>query len=557
MDKNVHPAVAVIVIFLAAFLISLYVWAQGAETDVGGADQVQQDAQGNVYVHVSDTLYKFSPSFELLSSYELSQYGVQDMVGDFAFFANGDILIRQGKYDPGFLESIFRFLRYQDRKQPVAKNQDEGLARCNLETGECHPFGESNLDFDIAFHLSIDTATDTVYVSDTSRSTLRKFDASGREIAKNDDNFHFPNQIMLDHGQLLVADTNHHAIRVLEISDDKFAEIVTSHRLKTKTRGKNWVFSFARVGEHWWVNHMDAGMSDGEISVYNDQWKYQETIGLPDDADPIDILALADRVIVTDLANSRIYQLDSLGKILDKPLPQQLQDKLNLQLQAKQRYHTYATVVLVGFIGLLVIGFGVAIFQGFKEPEPKLDWSDQEKNLVISDPAIEWIKKDPRKIRSIKLLKYLPGLMGLLLLLPLLIPGEHEQQYPVAFVVSLLFVFVAASLHMNRFLSTELGVKDDLLIIRNGLTHEAGKGQNIFYSNLYIVVGNLWVSINPNSLLFDTEQMVQKVMPRLQHATYVTPGKMMAILMRRQKKTALVSIIGIVLVVVAMLISFP
>jgi hypothetical protein len=110
MNQNVKPLTAFLIILTGICLISLIFWARGESLDVGGPDQMQLDPDGNVVIHISDKLYRLTPSLELQASYDLAEMGVDDLVGDFAFFSNGDMLIRKGKYNPGLLESISRYL---------------------------------------------------------------------------------------------------------------------------------------------------------------------------------------------------------------------------------------------------------------------------------------------------------------------------------------------------------------------------------------------------------------------------------------------------------------
>jgi len=364
MNQEVHPTTAFVVIAIAACLLSFIFWARGEALNVGGPDQLQYDEQGNVFIHVADTLFKFSSDFTLLGKYELSQIGVYDLVGDFAFFSNGDILIRRGKYKPGFVESIRRYLRAPETKEPVATIEGEGLFRCNLESKQCSPFASNNLDFDSAFHLSIDLATDTVYLSDTDRHKLRKFDKEGNQLAVQHSGYKFPNQNMLFDGTLLIADTNHHAVQMADISDERFGEIIKTFAVGHRSLGvKNWTYAFARVGDTWWVNNMDNTMSYGAVAIYDEQWNFIEAVNLPGDADPIDFAVLKDRVLITDLGNMRIYQLDYQGNLLDTPLPGELSVKLDVLLESQQSYRKLTIFAIALFIAFLVAGFTVAIVQ--------------------------------------------------------------------------------------------------------------------------------------------------------------------------------------------------
>ena len=142
MNQDVHPVTAFAVIVIGVCLIGFIFWARGEALNVGGPDQVQYDHQGNVFIHTGGVLHKYSLAFNPLAQYELAEIGVYDFVGDFAFFANGDMLIRRGKYQPGVVESIRRYAsqRLADYNVQLAARKRLPDQRCSDEEivlGEC------------------------------------------------------------------------------------------------------------------------------------------------------------------------------------------------------------------------------------------------------------------------------------------------------------------------------------------------------------------------------------------------------------------------------------
>ena len=51
-----------------------------------------------------------------------------------------------------------------------------------------------------------------------------KFDAQGNELAVSEKEYKFPNQNSLQNDKLLVANTNHHAIQIVETDTENFGE---------------------------------------------------------------------------------------------------------------------------------------------------------------------------------------------------------------------------------------------------------------------------------------------------------------------------------------------
>lgn len=561
MNQDVHPITALFVILISICLIGFIFWARGETLRVGGPDQVQYDHDGNIFIHIADTLYKFSPDFKHLQKYDLPQLGVYDLVGDFAFFSNGDMLIRRGKYQPGLLESIRRYMRQPDTKEPLAKLDNEGLYRCTLELRQCSAFGSGHvqqMDFTSAFHLSIDPSTDTVYLSDTDRHKLRKFDAEGKQLAVQDKGYKFPNQNMLYDGKLLVADTNHHAVQVTDSSDDKFGEILKTHYVTESSLGaKKWTYSFAHVGGNWWVNNMDGGMSHGAVAIFDNQWRFIEKIQLPQDADPIDFVVLNDRVLITDLNNLRIYQLDYKGQLLHEALPSVLSEKLDALLNTQQNYRKLTVMAIVLFVLFLVMGFVIAIVKGRSQVEPELVLSAEEQNFSLRDPHIEWISKNKQKVRAFQFAMFMP-LLAIPLVIALFFLGKETalpENMPYMEIGVILLVMVISPVFLKKFLAMEIGVLGDILVIKSGKDYAVGKGKNIFYSDTYLVIGKQFLPFNMKNMIFDTQQVIQKVMPLLREATYVKTGQMMNMLLKRQKPQTIVMTFIAVTIIVGLLLG--
>jgi hypothetical protein len=528
MNQNVKPLTAFLIILTGICLISLIFWARGESLDVGGPDQMQLDPDGNVVIHISDKLYRLTPSLELQASYDLAEMGVDDLVGDFAFFSNGDMLIRKGKYNPGLLESISRYLRMTETKAPVATYDNEGLYRCSQGLKTCSPFGRNQLDFDSAFHLSIDIKTNTVYVSDTSRHKLRKFDAQGNELSVSEKRFKFPNQNSLQNDKLLVADTNHHAIQIVETDTENFGEILRSHSILNPILKENiWPYSFAKIGVHWWVNNLSTSMSNGTIAIYDKNWQFVETIKLPTDADPFDFAVLDEQVLITDLNNNRIYQLDYQGQLISNSLPQEITKKL-AQLQKSRLFYIYLSYIAVGlFAVFLIAGFIVAFIQKLKESEEPVLTAPII--IDINDPEIKWVAVNKQKVQLLKLIMLTPLFVILIAWME-----QYESVFKMSLLLAMLVIIIALSLAYQLF-SKKVGTLGDTLIIKkyNG-EYAAGRKESIFFSDAQLLIGSIPMSFNWQRQFFNTEQVIKEVMPLLSNATYVQPRQMMSMILKRQ-----------------------
>lgn len=323
------------------------------------------DREGNLYIHIAGQLFKIDKDQQSATAYDLSSLGVYDLVGDYDFFANGDILIRRGSYNPGLVQGMLMFQRVIDNSEPEPHSPNEGLFRCRLGEGECLRFG--NIDFNSAFHMVIDAENDNVYISDTNRSKIRKYNSEGVQLAVEENEFWFPNHNSLWNQQLVVADTNHHAIKFLDTKTEQFGKVQQQYAVNVPDFGfKTWVFSFARVGENWWVNNMGNDMAYGSLGVFNDKFKFQHMIDLPKDADPNDIVVFANQVFISDLANNRLYQLDFQGNLLEPSLPALVSDVMSSLESKRTIYISIKYLSIVLFVIFILGGFLVAFMQNRK-----------------------------------------------------------------------------------------------------------------------------------------------------------------------------------------------
>lgn len=407
--QSVHPLVAMLVVLLFVGLIAFKYWASGEALKIGGPNQMQHDAQGNLFIAISDTIYKLSPKMELLNEYHLKQYGVYDLVGDFAFFSNGDILLRNGHYQLSLLEGILAYLRISHIQTPAENEIDEGLMRCQLEEKKCTPFSLELPEFKSSHHLVIDWKSDEVYVSNTPQHTIYKLNAEGEILAKVARGFRFPNSMALFESGLYVADTNHHLVRVLDTETENFGQVVDEHWVtQDEFPSHIWVYSFEKVGDQWWVNNMGDGMKSGIVFVFDKNWILIKQLSLTgqlslveqlarieqlsqaeqeemaeqfelrdllsllklimygEEADPVDIKKHGDYVLITDQNYLKIHALKPNTQIMDFTWPTAIKNKLTHIQEEKDFYEGLNSLGTYLFILFFILGIAIAIWQNIK-----------------------------------------------------------------------------------------------------------------------------------------------------------------------------------------------
>jgi len=378
MNSDVHPVVAGLVLVVTVLAVALWAWASGMARSFGGPATMITAPDGHHYIEIQNFLVEHDADGAYLKTHNLDTIDVDRFLGGFAFFSNGDILLRRGPDPRSFLDNFRAYKRETNRNLIVPNEPDSGLFRCNLDTFDCTRFGDQGIDFKGAFGVFINWQTDDVYISDTTRHLLRKYSSDGNEQAPPVGGFKFPNQLMLYEERLLVADTNHHVIRRLEADSSKFGEIVDSQSVvpvAAKNARQEWPSHFARVGEAWWVNNMQTDMNHGGIYIFDDRWQYARRIELPSNADPIALLPLGTEVWVSDWNNDIVRRISTAGEPLPNLESAGLEAILTAARKERARYTmlSYAGIALfvVTLLLLMVRAFALAMNKGPSQQSAK------------------------------------------------------------------------------------------------------------------------------------------------------------------------------------------
>jgi hypothetical protein len=352
---------------------------------------------------------------------------------------------------------------------------------------------------------------------------------SGKQLAKQDRGYLFPNEIHYRDGELYVADTNHHSIQIAATDDTTFGNILSTHRVgRCAATGKIWTYSFLQVDGNWWINNMNNGMRDGCIAVYNSDWVYEKTLQLPQDADPIGMERLQQDIIITDLSNNRIYRFDKTGKPLQFSLPAPLQNKLQHNQIVKAQYERWEDYAGIAFVVFLGVGFIAGLLQ-LKTPN-RNNAPRAAIHIDLNNPNIIWIKKNKQRIRTLRLgYSFLVGLMALQLILL----SSHSST--VLEIILPIVIIIGISWFFYQQFFTALGRLDETLIVKSAANKiAAGRDEQIFYSDNYILIDKIYVPFSASFSVFDTPHVVQEIMPLLKDASYVSRSTMANMIIQRQ-----------------------
>jgi hypothetical protein len=366
MNSKVHPLVAVLVILLTFVAIGVWMWGSGEARNIGGPAGLQIDADGHLYIQVQNQLIEHDADGVFRERHDLSSLGVERLLGAVAFFSDGDVLLRRGPDPRTLTQNIRAYQRKTNDQSLIPETPDSGLYRCNLGSVSCERFGPAGIDFKAAHNVLIDWRNDDVYITDTTRHLLRKYSADGEVLAEPASGFKFPNHLLMFNEQLYVANTNFHQIRQVASGNASFGETLGTFDVQPPaaiSTGQIWPSHLARVGDQWWINNMRTNMNEGGIYVFDNDWRFDRTVDLPTDADPIALLSFGDEVLISDWANDKIYRVSQEGELLTDFASDGLEQVLT-ESRAKRGQYTIYSYSGIGLFLFVIAGLLFSAIRG-------------------------------------------------------------------------------------------------------------------------------------------------------------------------------------------------
>ncbi|MDH3613994.1 MAG: hypothetical protein OEU90_09815 [Gammaproteobacteria bacterium] len=559
---KIHPAIVIVVAALTAVAIATRFWADGEALKYGGPSQLLSDPHGRVYIQIQNQLLEHTAEGEFVRRHDLGELGIEALIGAAAFFSNGDILLRRGEDRRSLWNGIAAYQRRENTSDLEPESPGAGLARCNLQTRQCTSFADPPVDFKSTIGVTINTCTDEVYISDTTRHTLRKYAANGVELGEPMRDFKFPNQLLLHDEQLLVADTNLHQIRIVDPRTGLFGKTLRSIDVvpdEAHHAGLRWPSHFAKIGENWWVNNMNTNMQDGGVFMFDEDWQYQRRIPLPEHADPISILPFASGALISDWYNDRVYRVSVMGSLLKDFASPGLEAVL---AESREKRTFYQALSWMGYVLLGAVFIGL-ITKAILSPAPKNVTAAVEsiRPQAQFNQELIWFEPDPKVARSIRRsLKF--GGVALLMLVALTVYvvasfGNLQAAAEIASLIAgMILVFAVIYWITRNTLGTAIGFEGGDLILRNRKGMESRYPLSaVMYNEVAIATPDMAVLLgNYKSRLYDQATVTEQILPRLEEAQVIPARQMRKLLMRLQRPQSTVFLLVIVgLVAVAAL----
>ncbi len=550
MDSKVHPLVAALVIAVAVVAIGLWVWGSGEAKKIGGPGQLIVTPSGHLYVQMQDTLLEHDEDGKFVARHELADIGAGGFPGGIGVFSNGDLLLRRGDDARSLLDDLRAYQRRTNEDSLDPESADAGLYRCSLERRQCETFGTTPIDFKATYHVAVDRQTDAVYVADTTRHLLRKFAADGEPLAAPAGRFRFPNRLRLIDDRLYVADTNNHRIVAVDPSDDAFGNEIASFDVvpsPADRAGHVWPSYFARVGDEWWVNLMRSGMNEGGIYVFDALWRYVRQVDLPVDADPIDLQVFNNAVLISDWNNDTVYRVSLDGFLVGVLESEGLDALVAESVDARWQYQVYAYLG----IGLFVFLLAAMLVKGLATPSASRSAARRETAAVPAFPEeLIWLEPDPVRVRKLNSLVRIIGILffflfvmsGLLLFVEACRPFLRPLVWPFG---GMLVVYAIVAWVTRVNVKTAIGLKGQHITLRDHRGQEKTFPlHELIFDGATIAAGDMAVFLGqPVAPIYDRQQLMEHLFPRLAHARSVSAWQMQSQLFRlRHAQAVLVAV---------------
>ena len=543
-DINIKPLTAIAVIAFFLLLLGARFWAYGESISVTGFSYLHKHPSGDTVVLFHNSLYRFDDADRLRDRTELSDFGVPPgQITDFAWFSNGDLLLRRGQREEGLLFNLERYQRKTNTTPASQADPQALLVRCVKNSGECTPFTASPLNLNAVFALEIDTETDRVFVADTSRHKVYMLSAEGRELDRIDTGLKFPNQISYFDDVLYVTNTNHHQISAYRVTGDSFSgepEQISVTPEDAVVARQTWPAAFLFVADRLWVINATSQMDQGGIYLFDamKDYEYEYKAGLGEAADPVAMTRHGDHILVSDLSNDRLYELDRDGELKGEFLPQWLYEDV-MTVRAERKQYQQLTTVLTGlFIFSLVAGFAYALYVQLSSTgkHQNLHEPDRLSLVNINDPDILWIIPDLKTQRTLYALPLIiVGLLFAILALRSYL-GNIDAGIDSVTMISLAVIAIILFAGIRNSLSKRIGILGDSLILKDHKgRYSVGSGSQIQYSDAAILIGKQFVLLGGQPKIFPTDQMIMHVYPLLKEAEFITASKMQMLLLRNSK----------------------
>jgi len=346
MNRNiVKNMLAIVVMAGIAIGASLIFRVSSEQTELSVPTSVEVMRDGNVAIATRSDLLIADEFGSLKKFSPLSDLGITGIVNDLQALPNGNLLLAEA--GSGVIHS------------------------CSLISMSCirliTPAGGGFDPQANSVKIAFDESEQLLYLANPWKQQISKYDMSGKYLGmlKVKGDLLYPNDMwVLDNGQIVIADTNHH--RVVTSAD-------TSHRglaYPTSFQGdyqevdfstKGYPLGVVPLSGKWWVVQSAEAAISSWISVFDIDGNHLFEVNLKDGDDPVAIEPYSRGLILAVIQNNaRIAMFDAngedAGRFEGDGLFSYFEKVRNEQVQlSRVRYFAWGIMALAAFLALFVV----------------------------------------------------------------------------------------------------------------------------------------------------------------------------------------------------------
>lgn len=554
MNQEVKASTVLLILAIFGGFLAAKFWAVGESKSIKVFSYMHKHPDGSSFIKLNDRLFGFDNNGEPIKTINLSDLGVREgNASDFAFFSNGDLLVRRQSKNKNFIENLQRFFRFANPTEYISQNSQDGLYRCDLKASTCQAFTEQPLNLNEAFALAIDWQTDRVFVADSSRHQIYMYSSQGKELDRRD-GFLFPNQLEVAEYTLYIADTNHHRLIGLDIGHNSFGEVreeFDTRTPKSRLQSEVWPAAFLLRSNQRWVINKDNAMNYGGVYIFDTQGKFLSKLTLPDKADPFALMSIGNEIVLSDYSQDRIYRFSQKGAFLGNfisPVFKPIQDELSSR---RLYYQELDNLFSLLFAACLVIGFIIAFYLQQQDKKPK-----EAEHKIMESPVtsmterigMNWVTPST-SFKSITILLVV-SIVSLFVLLGFLF---RFAGFDWSVFITQVWLFVTTGLILIVFqllqLRWKIGVTESSVVLYTPLGKKLiCHKKSIIFNEDTIVIGSSVLKMNKLFNLFSDSDIEDYLYPAIKQGQEVNRQQMQTILAKNPNIKILRASIGIILV---------
>ncbi len=385
MDKEIKPAVALLIVLIFITPIIVRFWAGGEHALArAGVYFLQEDAHNQLSLQADRLLVTIPNNGDNEGVFDFSPFmtepGTADLMGNIAYFANNDVLIRIGstQYGPSSYLSLASSSDpdAERLRQSLSKNSGAPaqLLRCDLKSKRCQSF--HNIQAPWRYRLYINTDHDEVYLSEGTTHKARAISAAGQPLGDIDQGLLFPKRIRPYQEGLYLVDTNHRSLHFLN-KGSHFSDTGRELKFNADTdKQRQWLVDAVYFADHWWIILASNGMSNTALYRADHEGKILNKISLAAKAEPFDLLVRHNHLLVSDLHSGAVYRLNQQGELIDTIRSPAIHKYFTELAASRAYYQNIITLshIALGLLAICGISGAIVTARRHRQANPKMGY---------------------------------------------------------------------------------------------------------------------------------------------------------------------------------------